>query len=608
MKKGLFVCFLLFFLFLFNFNVFAIEYMGINQVNPSCINYEIVESEDGTKVIVNMDEPIPVKEGVEYFILPTYVNKEEFLSSNKSWELMPLINEGLTIHEYFEGEFMDEVFLVQKLYSNGIFVGYRYLVNYFVSEIKLNNLFLESQYVSKSEFSDVFENDCKGKIDCMLLIIEAERINELPTAKDFQYEYSYDEYTDITDLYLGENLSLFAYGNNYPEDLAPVLDSEEYFIETSVNDPITIEEMRLLVGLTAWDEVDGDITDRIEIVDDSNYIDEVVNVDKIQDRKLGVYPIVFSVSDTAGNSATCVINIEVLDITPPIIDEKNSKLNYINEFDGTPISDSKILSNIIAIDNYGDVIKEIIDNEYQGNENILGTYKVTVRCKDPSGNYSDVEVEIKNIDSTAPVITSATTEYETSYTEKLSTETILEAIELSIYDNHDGSLTYEIITNEYENNKSIVGVYLIKIKATDSSGNESTFELTVNVVDDVEPGFLINKNVVIVKAGSFVDTNEIKRILETRKLTQDKNFEIEVVEDGYSENYKKPGNYEVKLKITYNNGDCEYQLLKFNVLPNENHIEKISFLEKVWEIIKIIFQCLWNIISWPFIKLFSWLF
>ena len=50
-----------------------------------------------------------------------------------------------------------------------------------------------------------------------------------------------------------------------PDEISPVIDSELYVYMTNVNTPTTIANLRLQINLTAWDEVDGDITDKIII-------------------------------------------------------------------------------------------------------------------------------------------------------------------------------------------------------------------------------------------------------------------------------------------------------------------------------------------------------
>ena len=68
---------------------------------------------------------------------------------------------------------------------------------------------------------------------------------------------------------------------------------------------------------------------------------------------LGLWPIVFEVSDTAGNTASLTINVSVIDRTAPTFVYNSA--NFTSNL-SAPLSLNSILNNISATDNYdGDI-------------------------------------------------------------------------------------------------------------------------------------------------------------------------------------------------------------------------------------------------------------
>ena len=144
-------------------------------------------------------------------------------------------------------------------------------------------------------------------------------------------------------------------------------------------------------GATAVDNIDGDITSSIEIVN---------NVDI---NTVGTYTVTYNVSDTAGNAATQVtrtVNITP-DVTIPVItllgeSEVSLELGSTYTDAGATASDNidgDITSSIVTV-NLVDV-------------NTVGTYTVTYNVSDAAGNAASQVTRTVNItpDVTIPVIT-----------------------------------------------------------------------------------------------------------------------------------------------------------------------------------------------------------
>lgn len=122
-------------------------------------------------------------------------------------------------------------------------------------------------------------------------------------------------------------------------------------------------------GVTALDNVDGDITHR------------VVSGGKVDTSKLGEYALTYTVSDAAGNSAAPVQRVvRVVDTTPPVITVLGSNPAFVG------VSATYQDAGATAHDVFeGDLSAslEIVDNVVNG---VPGAYSVSYSASDSSGN------------------------------------------------------------------------------------------------------------------------------------------------------------------------------------------------------------------------------
>ncbi len=544
---------------------------------------------------------LAIKSGIEYFFLPTYINKLTQLPANH-WSMLPLFTNAPSIKLYNdENILIDTITLSKELISEGMLSGYAFSVPTGVTKIKFQNVSLTSTLLSANSFELFYENECMG-IDGALLLIEADKIKYLPSAYNFNYnDIRHMPSYDISDLYLGEDLAYYFYGNTYLDNLYPVLEANQYKYKTNVDNPISLEELKSCLQISAYDEIDGNITHKITATS-PQYLLEVYGVSNVKNRLLGSYNVEFSVSDNAGNISKMDVELIVEDNTRPVLNMATSILTYENEVTNEAISLTQIINNLHVEDNYSSVtIKETI-NGYLGNEHKLGTFPIEFIYEDSSNNRLSVTVTITNVDTQAPIISMSTNSIDVSYTSKEGLSSLLNKLDIEVNDSFDGDLNYSVVLDNYTNNARYVGLYTVKIRAIDSSGNSSEKTINIQVVDDVAPLFYINNNVIIVKIGTMYKESEITKLLIQRGLSHDSSFIIEVISDDYTPNYNTAGEYIMKLNIKYESGYSQSQTLIFRVV-NNNSNNRISFFAKVWALIKKIFQWLWNIIKWPFEKL-----
>lgn len=160
--------------------------------------------------------------------------------------------------------------------------------------------------------------------------------------------------------------------------IKPIIDGPMSHIKSNSLD-VSLEEFISLY--TAIDETDGDITSKIKVITD-NY--------SINQYNTGVWEVVLSVSDAAGNEEIIVIEIEVIDEIGPVFFIDKSKI--IIDLNSNPLSTLDLINyfqeaKIIR----DDAIVEIIEDTYSENKNTPGTYKLVLGYED---ERLEIEVEI----------------------------------------------------------------------------------------------------------------------------------------------------------------------------------------------------------------------
>lgn len=163
------------------------------------------------------------------------------------------------------------------------------------------------------------------------------------------------------------------------DDVKPAINDENVGVIT-INYKDKITDELLLIGLSANDEIDGDLTNKIKVV--KNDIG----------KELKEYTVKYEVSDKAGNITTYTRIYKVISEDLPIFYVSKNVLTIedVNSMSIDQIIYLLTKLNKIEVDSY-----EVLTNEYENNENIPGTYKLSVIVKDNFGNERIIEKNIK---------------------------------------------------------------------------------------------------------------------------------------------------------------------------------------------------------------------
>lgn len=388
------------------------------------------------------------------------------------------------------------------------------------------------------------------------------------------------------------------------KDLAPVFSGETYFV-TNVDNPLTVQEIKS--HITAIDDYDGDVTKNITLKED-NYT--------AYNSQIGVYTIIFQVNDSSNNIAELTVQVNVTDVTAPIITGQKT----YNQSIKTLLDLNIVKDNLTVTDNYDTnlIIVQETDN-YSSNYNIPGQYIVKYKAVDTSGNIGYYDVNIHVIDDILPVI-EGSTKITKTYDEVLTVSTIKEY--LTATDNIDGDITSNIIleNDNYTGNGNKLGNYDITFSVTDNAGNKATHIVTIQVIDDLPPLFYVDEYFINVQEGINLTQNDIINLLiKTNQLTITSTTTIKIVDNEYLNNENQPGIYAYSLLVEDVSGKVQTYDLKIKVLADEaktilNPITKNKstffspskwyeyiYAPFVW--IYNIFQWLWNLIM----TIYNWI-
>ena len=323
---------------------------------------------------------------------------------------------------------------------------------------------------------------------------------------------------------------------------APVIKATDKTIEVGyIFDP--------KADVTATDEEDGDITDKIEILEN-----------EVDTTKPGKYEVTYKVTDSGGASHVKTIKVTVNPkMEPlnaaPIIKAEDKTLTVGDAFDpmadvtATDAEDGNLTDKI-------EIKKNDVDTTKPGKNEV--TYKVT----DSKGASYTKSITVTVNPKMEPINSALIIKAE----DKTLTvgDTFDPKADVTATDAEDGDLTdkIEVLKNEVDTTKA--GKYEVTYKVTDNQGASRTKTITVTVNPKIEP---LNEAPTIdvtdkeITVGDKFDPKEGV----TAKDKEDGNLtdKIEILKNTVDSS--KPGVYEVTYKVTDSKGTSCTKTIKVTV-------------------------------------------
>ena len=309
------------------------------------------------------------------------------------------------------------------------------------------------------------------------------------------------------------------------------------------------DEFDPLADVTAKDEEDGDITDKIEILEN-----------EVDTTKPGKYEVTYKVTDSGGASHVKTIKVTVNPkMEPinaaPIIKAEDKTLTVGDAFD--PMAD--VTATDAEDGNLTDKI-EILNNEVDTTK--PGKYEVTYKVTDRKGASYTKTITV-TVNPKMEVLNAIPTIKAEDKTLTVG-DTFDPKADVTAEDVEDGDLTdkIEVLKNEVDTTKS--GKYEVTYKVTDNQGASRTKTITVTVNPKIEP---LNEAPTIdvtdkeITVGDKFDPKEGV----TAKDKEDGNLtdKIEILKNTVDPS--KPGVYEVTYKVTDSKGASCTKTIKVTV-------------------------------------------
>ena len=250
---------------------------------------------------------------------------------------------------------------------------------------------------------------------------------------------------------------------------------------STLNYPVntTITDSMILSNYTASDGYDGDLTGDILITTSYTSVPNSLTQETITLR----------VEDESGNAGTFTVTLNFYDNVPPVISAPdNLTYGYQVELLLSEIT----TSNVTVTDNFDLNPTLTIDSDsYSGNERRCGTYSVTFKAIDKSGNISTKTIQITVSDQIKPVI------FLNTYAIKVTASVNLERLD---FDNllytagvlkRNKNYTAKVLKDTYTGHEEDAGNYVYQVRYVDEDGAEIVKTFQINVDYDT---YKINAN------------------------------------------------------------------------------------------------------------------
>lgn len=314
------------------------------------------------------------------------------------------------------------------------------------------------------------------------------------------------------------------------------------------------------------------ITGSIKCYDNECGFDYVnIVTDNYQNNcNIGEYKILYEASDEQGNVKNLTVQVKVVDNQPPVITGPD-----IIEWDcyTTDATIEKALLNYEAYDNVdGDItssLKSRTPINFIFERGVKKDYEFIIVARDSSGNETTKTIIIRSKDLFPPELTVKNLDINLSSIGTLSFVTSFDFLVESVSDySNYYKLSYDF--KEVVGKIGFSGKFHVYITASDEEGNETTRVAVINVIDDIDPEFYIQTDLLNTTIAEVYSLDEIKSIINEKLHKNGILYDsVDLISCNYLSNENTPGQYKVKYAYGYK-GHINYAEGIINVKEKED--------------------------------------
>jgi hypothetical protein len=296
--------------------------------------------------------------------------------------------------------------------------------------------------------------------------------------------------------------------------------------------------------------------------------------DTFNPQNIGVYTLKLQATDSYGQTATATLIVHIVDYDKPVISSKKT-LSFTAD-KGQILKYSDIASTYISITDNGTSHGSSLSYDYTYDNTAIdsswsktfvasdyGQHILKVHARDGSGNETTQSFTISVADGTAPVITRKDGQDVSSIisigVSKTFTMTLADITQMfKATDNVDGDVSSTLTgvsdsDNNFFTNNHKVGSYSLTIKASDKNSNVATQVVSIKIVADIPPVFIIGDTIVYTDTATPLTINQLNSVVTNAILSDKENVSAMVIDDGgYVGNESTAGTYHVTYQYTEN--------------------------------------------------------
>lgn len=295
-------------------------------------------------------------------------------------------------------------------------------------------------------------------------------------------------------------------------------------------------------NIQAHDNIDGDITDRIRVLDDAYTGHENIT---------GRYTVLLSVSDTAGNTTLFELVIDVVDNVPPVISGPST---VDVQIDAKPLLNDLIANHFTFNDVYSGLIQSfVILSDAYTEATVVGEYPVTIRVEDGSLNRTERTFYV-HIRSDLPPVMQGPDTVRLYLSETPNAQKVTQLFTASDRATSD-DLAIDLVTTTIDD-WTLSGRFQGTLSVTDSFDNVSTRKITIVIIDDIPPIFTYDNQIVIPLGTSIKESDIMEMVIQYYEDQGVDVSSLRMIDNDYHGNEFKEGSYPFTVEVLSFTGEA----------------------------------------------------